>query len=415
MVTMKAVTSLVVYYYFLQSSIGLFGAAASPYAPSVATCPSQPLLRIADSISPVEANYVRDRSVKASTSLNQWLQSLNAGFPNVSQASAPVVAASWSGGGYRALLMGAGMRQSFDVRDSSSPVSGVYQSLTYESGLSGGGWFLAGIVSDNYPTISYLTDKFYPPNIQAGSLSPGGPPGVIPNDLNILLNQVASKQAAGYEVNMVDFYGRLLGYSLLEGAERGVAKHFSDAAESANFSAHNVPLPIVTFIAINSTGDRCNDLMDPSQAQMEATPSEFGSWDKSINTFVPTTYIGTRLSNGQPITETCTTGYDNTGFLRGTSINIYPWLSVLSALLIRPSRMTSSPSYAPWSSSSSSFVGRQTQLTLPAPVIRTLSISILALLRLILRAPRSTFKMEPTRARMIPSGLTCTATSPLSA
>lgn len=292
------------------------------YAPALVACPSGPLLRKASGIAPAETAYTQHRNIKTAAALNSWLASLNDGFDNVSASSAPTLAASWSGGGYRALLNGAGSRQAMDIRDGNGPVAGLYQALTYESGLSGGAWFLGGVASDNYPTISSLTQNFYLPNIQSGLLAPGGLLGTVPNLLDIILAQVGSKQAAGYEVTIVDIYGRLLGYNLLSGSEGGIAKHFSDIFQASNFSAYDVPMPIITTIALNSSGNRCSDLMNAQQAQVEITPFEFGSWDNSIYSFTPTKYLGTRLNAGKSLSGQCATGFDSTGFIQGTSGNV---------------------------------------------------------------------------------------------
>jgi lysophospholipase len=56
---------------------------------------------------------------------------------NFSTMSQPALGMTSSGGGYRALLEGSGVVQGFDGRDSTSNVNGLYQALTYESGLSG--------------------------------------------------------------------------------------------------------------------------------------------------------------------------------------------------------------------------------------------------------------------------------------
>ena len=54
------------------------------------------------------------------------------------------------------------------------------------------------------------------------------------------------------------------------------------------------------------------------------TPIEFGSWDPQLSAMVNMAYGGTHLTNGQPDNDTaCTTSFDQTGFIMGTSSNIF--------------------------------------------------------------------------------------------
>lgn len=61
----------------------------------------------------------------------------------------PNIAIAFSGGGYRAMLNGAGALQAFDNReaDSTTPghLGGLLQASTYVAGLSGGSWLVGSI------------------------------------------------------------------------------------------------------------------------------------------------------------------------------------------------------------------------------------------------------------------------------
>jgi lysophospholipase len=144
--------------------------ALTPYAPVPVTCPSTPLVRQANGISSSESSYISQRYPKASTALTAFLKSTNANF---SPSQLPVVALTTSGGGYRSLLTGAGVIQAFDSRDSQTGVSGLFQSLTYEAGLSGGGWLLSSLAGNNYPTISSLRDNLWETAFQNSLVVPG--------------------------------------------------------------------------------------------------------------------------------------------------------------------------------------------------------------------------------------------------
>jgi len=130
-------------------------ASLSQYAPIIGTCPSKALVRPASGISSSESTYITNRKAVASTALKNWLASTGAGF-STSTKSYPTLGMTTSGGGYRALLCGAGVHQAFDARDSAVSTSGLYQAMTYEAGLSGGAWLLSSISANNWPTISSL-------------------------------------------------------------------------------------------------------------------------------------------------------------------------------------------------------------------------------------------------------------------
>jgi len=51
---------------------------------------------------------------------------------------------------------------------------------------------------------------------------------------------------------------------------------------------------------------------------------EFGSWDPSLSAMMNISYVGTHLTNGQPDNATaCTTQFDQTGFMMGTSASLF--------------------------------------------------------------------------------------------
>ena len=107
--------------------------AISGYVPVSAACPDTRLVRDATEIGSEESAYISSRKEKADAALADWLKKQGA----FSTDSQPTVALASSGGGYRAQLAGAGVVKAFDARDSNTSVSGLYQALTYHSGLSG--------------------------------------------------------------------------------------------------------------------------------------------------------------------------------------------------------------------------------------------------------------------------------------
>lgn len=305
------------------AALGIFNVLAtafnfpSGYAPVSASCPATPLVRAASGISSSEATYISARHAAASTSLAAWLKKTDSAFPTT---NLPIVGLTTSGGGYRSLLTGAGVIQGFDSRDSNVGTSGLFQSLTYQAGLSGGAWLLSSFAGNNYPTITSLKTGLWETTLQSSLLDPdqllaGLAYAEVVNDLN-------AKNAAGFSPTLTDPYGRLLSYQLLYGVDGGVTDRLSGIASLSSFTSHSVPYPIITSLGIQETQGQCK----PSQngTIYELHPYEFGSWDQGVAAFTQTSYLGTSLSNGTPTKAgVCTMNFDNLGFVLAASSNLF--------------------------------------------------------------------------------------------
>jgi lysophospholipase len=238
-----------------------------------------------------------------------WLQSIDSTFCN-SNSSIPVVALTISGGGYRSLLTGAGVIQGFDLRENLTGVSGIFQSLTYQAGLSGGAWLLSSLAGNNYPTISYLRDNLWE-NVFRGSLiEPLFDLASITS--RHMVTDVKSKHRAGFLVTYVDLWARILSRKLLLNYDD--KNTLSGITGFSNFTNFRVPYPIITALGVYK-----GNFPEPNLPQYEIHPYEFGSWDSGINAFMQTAYLGSNLSNGQPSNnlEPCVTNFDNIGFILG--------------------------------------------------------------------------------------------------
>ncbi|CAJ0546497.1 Ff.00g011240.m01.CDS01 [Fusarium sp. VM40] len=302
----------------------------SAYAPKHVSCPSSPLVRGATGICDAESDYVTRRHQKASAALKTWLRSVDKGFNEVTKdwsaksyakgTKAPVVALTSSGGGYRAMLSGAGVIKAFDGREKvKTGVSGLYQALTYEAGLSGGSWLLSSLAGNNYPTISSLQKKLWEEALQSSLLvtsilvSPQKDPIYDTVEANVM-----AKREAGFEPTIIDPWGRLLAYGLLYGPDGGVRDTMSNIAQTASFKDHLAPYPIITGLGLE-TGS-C--IPERNATQYEFHPYEFGSWDAGVEAFAVSKYIGTSFSNGRP-TKKCITNYDQLSYVLGISSNVF--------------------------------------------------------------------------------------------
>ncbi|KAF5013293.1 hypothetical protein FDECE_688 [Fusarium decemcellulare] len=302
----------------------------SAYAPKHITCPSTPLVRGATGISAAESSYITRRHHKASTALKTWLRSVDEGFDAVIKswpahhygngAKAPVVALTSSGGGYRAMLSGAGVIKAFDGREKAKTgVSGLYQALTYQAGLSGGSWLLSSLAGNNYPTISSLQKGLWEEALEDSLLvssilvSPQKDPIYDTVEANI-----KAKRAAGFEPTIIDPWGRILAYGLLYGKDGGVHATMSSIVQSSSFKHHAAPYPIITALGVEAGS--C--IPERNATQYEFHPYEFGSWDTGVAAFAVSKYLGTSFSNGHPA-KSCITNYDQLSYVLGTSSNVF--------------------------------------------------------------------------------------------
>jgi lysophospholipase len=290
--------------------------ATSSYAPTSVACPSS-LVRLASGLSTSEAAWRAARKPLADTALRSWLKATNPAFDTT--GTLPALGLAISGGGYRAHLTGAGVIQALDANDSDVSTSGLYQAITYHSALSGGAWLLSSLADHDYPTVSSLLSSQWSSAFSNGLLAPNGLWTLV--SYAEILTDINAKENAGFRSSLTDLWARLLGYQMLSGASGGVASTLSGLQSKSNFASHNVPYPIIT--ALNS--DLKTGTCAPTQynaSVWELTPFEMGSWAPDVNAFTPSKYLGTTMSNGVA-NGTCVNGFDNLGFVLGTSSNVF--------------------------------------------------------------------------------------------
>lgn len=229
----------------------------------------------------------------------------------------------------RALLVGAGVRKGYDERENASPMGGLLQAFTYESALSGGAWALGSIAGNNYPTVSSLSASLWNTAFANGLLHPDANNPL--NPLTNLLLDLTSKITNGFAATLVDAYGRLLGYMLLNANDGGRATTLSGIAKLSSFTDYDVPYPIMTAIGANNAIGACGP--SSNGVQYELAPYETGSWDSGVQAFTPTSLLGTAINNGQ--SGSCVTNYDNLGYMMGASSNVFAAIC-LPALTVDP-------------------------------------------------------------------------------
>ncbi|KAK4181710.1 putative lysophospholipase precursor [Triangularia setosa] len=309
------------------------------YAPQAVSCPSnKPTVRLADGISKREEDWLEKRRKETVNPMIDFLKRANLeGFdaeayikrvaPDVKDL--PNVGIAVSGGGYRALMNGAGFVAAADSRTTGATgegqIGGLLQSSTYLAGLSGGGWLVSSIYTNNFSSVETLRNGrkgssiwkfdrsiFIGPNL----------PGIFDTTRYWarVAKQVAAKAAAGFETSITDYWGRALGYQLIDAEDGGPAYTFSSIALDDEFSAARTPFPILVANG-RYPGERIISL---NATVYEFNPFEMGSFDPTTFGFVPMEYLGSNFSQGViPSDGKCVRGFDSVSYVYGTSSSLF--------------------------------------------------------------------------------------------
>ncbi|PYH97251.1 hypothetical protein BO71DRAFT_319117 [Aspergillus ellipticus CBS 707.79] len=310
------------------------------YTPSKVKCPaSRPTVRSASTLSSNETSWLKTRRNKTLSAMKDFfghvtIEDFDAvGYLNhvsSNTSNVPNIGIAVSGGGYRALMNGAGAIKAFDSRTTNSTTSGqlggLLQSATYLAGLSGGGWLVGSIYINNFSTISNLQTYKDGAIWQFQNSILEGPEGGgiqlfdSASYYKDIYDAVAGKSDAGYQTSITDYWGRALSYQLFNASNGGIDYTWSSIALTDSFKAADMPMPLVV-----ADGRYPDELLVSSNATVyEFNPWEFGSFDPSIFGFAPLQYLGSRFVAGTlPSNESCVRGYDNAGFVIGTSSTLF--------------------------------------------------------------------------------------------
>jgi len=310
------------------------------YTPSQIECPGEvPSVRSASTLSHNETLWLERRRNNTIESMRTLLSRGNiTGFDAGSyidsishNASAlPNIGIAISGGGWRALMNGAGAIKAFDNRTANAThqghLGGLLQSATYLSGLSGGSWLVGSIFINNYTTVTALQDDNTGSVWEFGNSVFEGPAtgGVQIFDTaeyyTHLAEDVTGKSDAGFDISLTDIWGRALSFQLINATDGGPAYTWSSIAFSETFQNADTPFPIVVADA-RAPGET---LIPLNTTIYEFNPFEMGTWDPTAFGFVPLQYLGTNFTAGNvPDNDRCVIGFDNAGFVMGTSSSLF--------------------------------------------------------------------------------------------
>ncbi|KAG7663642.1 plb1 [[Candida] subhashii] len=301
-----------------------------PYAPFNTSCPEHPLVRNSDGLSEHEKKYISERRKKTNANLLEFLKRANLDdfdpeeFINQNVDSHSItIGLAFSGGGFRAMLSGAGQMMGLDGRyepANTQGLGGLLQSTSYISGLSGGSWLIGSLVLGNWIAVSDILDGKIPIwNLRNSILTTEG--------INTILNtahyhriktSIEAKAKAGFVTTITDIWGRAIAHQLIQGDSRGVT--WSSIRELETFKNHEIPFPIVLANGRHPESYTINE----NSTIFEITPYELGTWDPSLHAFTDIEYLGSLFGEGQQETSRkCRKNFDNAGFIMGTSSSLF--------------------------------------------------------------------------------------------
>ncbi|KAF7596017.1 Lysophospholipase 1 [Aspergillus hancockii] len=312
--------------------------APDEYAPANVSCPAvRPTVRSASKLSPNETNWLEWRRKEIVSPLKDLLGRLNLSNFDTSAyidrlstntSNLPNVGIAVSGGGYRAMLNGAGALKAFDSRTTNSTASGqlggLLQSATYLSALSGGGWLVGSVFINNFTTIDELQTSETTWDLRNNILEgPNVEHFQFINTIDYwtkLVETVHTKKHAGFNTSLTDYWGRALSYQFINASNGGPDYTWSSIALMKNFQQGQVPLPILV-----ADGRNPGELIVGSNSTVyEFNPWEFGTFDPAIYSFAPLEYLGSDFKGGQVSTNgSCVRGFDNAGYIMGTSSSLF--------------------------------------------------------------------------------------------
>ncbi|KAK2803069.1 Lysophospholipase 1 [Emmonsiellopsis sp. PD_5] len=310
------------------------------YTPEDTSCGNgRPSVRNAAKISQHESRWLVGRREKTTEAMKEFFGRVSIdGFDareylekNAKNISAlPNVGIAVSGGGYRALMNGGGALKAFDDRTdgttSAGQLGGLLQSATYLSGLSGGGWLVGSLYLNNFTSVQALQRERsgsvweFAESILEGP-SEGGI-GILntADYYSEIFDAVKGKKEAGYDISITDYWGRALSYQFINAEEGGLDYTWSSIALADNFKDGDMPLPILVADGRNP-GEK---FIGGNATVFEFNPWEFGTFDPTVFGFVPLEFLGSKFNAGSlPRSESCVRGFDNAGYIMGTSSSLF--------------------------------------------------------------------------------------------
>ncbi|KAI5959280.1 uncharacterized protein KGF55_005430 [Candida pseudojiufengensis] len=299
----------------------------SSYAPTKVDCPSNSssFLRVANKISDKEKEWLEGRDDITNQKIVEFLKNANMTDINLDDYSDKNIhiGLAFSGGGYRAMLNGAGQLSALDERtrvEKGHGLPGLLQASTYIAGLSGGSWLVGSVLMNNFTSIQDIVDKNEIWDLTHSIINYGGI-NVIKtyNYYKGISDDLDDKKDAGFELSLTDTWGRGLSHQFFNTFDNaGASLTFSSLQDTDYFKNYECPMPLIV-----SNGRAPNTkIISLNSTNIEFNPFEIGSYDKSIYQFMDLKYLGSQLDDGKS-NGTCYNGFDNAGFVVGSSSTLF--------------------------------------------------------------------------------------------
>lgn len=296
------------------------------YTPSRGSCngDSNNFLREASGISSGEASYIAAKQSISDFALQSYLSHVN--IPGLDVNQTANIGLAFSGGGYRAMLSGAGQFSALDSRNEiANTMGGLLQASNYIVGCSGGGWLVGSVAMNDFPTIDQIRS-----NSDLWKLNDNVPE--LTNPLSWMafgryagiVSAALGKRLAGWKISFTDEWSLLVGRNVVD--KNGPYSKWSDIKVTPAYLSNEIPFPIIVATTLSSSDEPAAQITIDNPL-LEMTPIEFGSYDKSMKSFFTTSALGTSVSNGQPTSSKCVTGFDNAEFLLGTTSSLFQGVS----------------------------------------------------------------------------------------
>ena len=94
---------------------------------------------------------------------------------------------------------------------------------------------------------------------------------------------------------LADYWAAALGRQLINRTDGGPEVVFSSIQNTSSFQSFDQPFPIVV-IDSRRPGEF---IINVNSTVYEVSPYEFGTFDKRVNLFIPTNYVGSNLTDGK--------------------------------------------------------------------------------------------------------------------
>ena len=194
------------------------------------------------------------------------------------------------------------------------------QASTYLVGLSGGNWLVGTIARKNFTSVQQILEEGVLWNLEHLIINYGGIHLLKKYDYySSISDDLTSKKDAGFDLTLTDTWGRMLSYQFLSNlTDGGSGLTWSTLQDMDPFTSHEMPFPIV--VADGRTPN--SQIINGNSSVFEFNAFEMGSWDPSLNQFTKVKYLGTNTTDGEH-NGTCVGGFDNAGYVMGTSSSLF--------------------------------------------------------------------------------------------